>query len=363
MPAFYIIFFILLLIYLALEYFKLKQIVQKIPVRILVNGTRGKSTTVRILYQILKENKYQVIAKTTGDFPEVIYPDGKKTKIRRFAPASIIENVALLRKWAKIKPNAVVMECMALLPENQGILTNSIFQPTHILLTNILNDHNDVMGENKYDIYRVITESFSDTSKIFLLKELDEFFEKYKNINYINTESFPVKFSNIPQAIIDRNWSLVKSFTEFLKFNAQESKRIFQQDWHQINESIKIKSKNLNFEFWNLFSVNDTDTAGQLFTLIKSTMPENSGKVLIFNTRDDRPLRTKQFVDLIKSEFRDAKINLCGDGCRLALRLLKGHKGEINKLVQPKDIISISLAIISIVAILFGVKLICKFLL
>ena len=38
----------------------------KIPLRININGIRGKSTITRMIYSILREDQYHVIGKTTG---------------------------------------------------------------------------------------------------------------------------------------------------------------------------------------------------------------------------------------------------------------------------------------------------------
>ena len=55
--------FILFILYLLFEYYLLKMTLYKIPLRILVNGTRGKTTTVRILYNILRKSDINVFAK------------------------------------------------------------------------------------------------------------------------------------------------------------------------------------------------------------------------------------------------------------------------------------------------------------
>jgi gamma-polyglutamate synthase len=82
----------------------------------LVNGTRGKSTIVKIIHEILRQNGTKVFAKTTGDQPLEHLSDGQTKIILRHAPASIIENIKILRRWVKESPEAIVMECMALQP-------------------------------------------------------------------------------------------------------------------------------------------------------------------------------------------------------------------------------------------------------
>ena len=65
MFIFYLLVSIILIILFFSESFLLRFSLNKIPVRILVNGTRGKSTTVRILYEILKNSGYKTFANPT----------------------------------------------------------------------------------------------------------------------------------------------------------------------------------------------------------------------------------------------------------------------------------------------------------
>jgi len=46
--------------------------VKRIPIRIHVNGTRGKSITTRLIAAGLREAGFKVLAKTTGILPRLI---------------------------------------------------------------------------------------------------------------------------------------------------------------------------------------------------------------------------------------------------------------------------------------------------
>src|SRR3954471_10732401 len=50
-----------------------------VPVRIHVGGTRGKSTTTRLIATGLRAGGVRVLAKTTGSEPRLILPDGSET--------------------------------------------------------------------------------------------------------------------------------------------------------------------------------------------------------------------------------------------------------------------------------------------
>src|SRR5436190_20852696 len=54
-----------------------RRTLRTIPVRIHVAGTRGKSTTTRLIAAALRAGGRCVVAKTTGAEPRLILPDGR----------------------------------------------------------------------------------------------------------------------------------------------------------------------------------------------------------------------------------------------------------------------------------------------
>ena len=313
--------FILLVIYLYIEYLLLKRALQKIPIRILVNGTLGKTTTVQILYNILRKSDFRVFAKTTGEIPLEYYPDGDRKNIQSYAPASIIENVRLLRKWAKFKPEAIILECMALHPENQFILSTKIFKPTHLVVTNVFSDHLEVMGGDLPVLTQTIIESFYNKSLILVPDSL-----QFKLENHLNIQKYPdiyleSSYENIPDVVINENWSLISKVCEVLELDRDIAAIEFHKFWHQKNETIRIINHNFQYEFWNLFSVNDYESAQRFIEIIQNPNPIE----IIFNARSDRPLRTKYFVSLLSEYFKEKKIYIIGNDKALAFKLLKNY--------------------------------------
>ena len=72
-----------------LEYqFHLKSL-SLIPLRIHVNGTRGKSSVTRLVAAGLREGGLRTFAKTTGTAPRVIDSEGKDRIIHRLRLPSI----------------------------------------------------------------------------------------------------------------------------------------------------------------------------------------------------------------------------------------------------------------------------------
>jgi poly-gamma-glutamate synthase PgsB/CapB len=107
---------ILIVIFLVIESVINKRQLKKIPIRIYVNGTRGKSSVTRLIAASLRAGGVRTIAKTTGSSPRFILPDGTENLIRRLGQPSISEQVKIIRWTRDYQIDALVIECMALQP-------------------------------------------------------------------------------------------------------------------------------------------------------------------------------------------------------------------------------------------------------
>ena len=57
-----------------------------IPIRVMVNGTRGKTSVTRLIAAILREAGVRTWAKTTGSQAAWILPDGSEREYRKRRP-------------------------------------------------------------------------------------------------------------------------------------------------------------------------------------------------------------------------------------------------------------------------------------
>jgi len=117
-----------------------------VPIRIHVNGTRGKSTVTRLIAAALREAGVPAVAKVTGTAPRLILPDGSEHPIVRRAPASIREQAWLVRRAARAGARALVVECMAVRPDLQWVSERQMLQATIGVITNVRLDHTEAMG-------------------------------------------------------------------------------------------------------------------------------------------------------------------------------------------------------------------------
>jgi len=144
---------------------------RSIPIRVHVNGTRGKSSVTRLIAAGLREGGIRTCAKTTGTLARMILPDGKELPIYRPAGANIIEQRRIVALAAAQEAEALVVECMALQPALQSLCELKLIESTHGVITNARPDHLDVMGPNARDVAKALAGTTPVGGTLFLADE------------------------------------------------------------------------------------------------------------------------------------------------------------------------------------------------
>jgi len=338
MFIYYLIIVSLFVLFIITESVLLRRALTKIPLRIMVNGTRGKSTTVRILFELLRTAGQTVYAKTTGDWPQLFQPDGSLKTLKRMAPASIIENRHILWRWATRRPDALILECMALQPETQHILGRAIFRPTVTVITNILPDHKEVMGATLQDIGRSIAECLRRDTELFITQTYAGMLPEHSNNGRrhpLQITRCPFPLPNIPQSILDESWTLIRAVAARLQINASAASSVFQNVWQEIDTAFDQKNRRHRLCFYNLFSVNDIESAGRFIDHLLKQQEPGAKTVFYLNCRADRPLRTRDFTGFLARNYTNAEFWLCGDGWAQAYRELRKALPTSAILKQP----------------------------
>lgn len=121
---------------------------RSIPIRINVNGIRGKSTITRLITSILVEAGYRTIGKTTGTAARMIYwdRDTEKPIRRRLEGPNISEQMKVISEASKKGAECLVSECMAVHPDYQITFQQEMLRANIGVIANVLEDHMDVMG-------------------------------------------------------------------------------------------------------------------------------------------------------------------------------------------------------------------------
>ncbi|MET9856011.1 poly-gamma-glutamate synthase PgsB [Streptomyces sp. NPDC006450] len=133
---------------------------EEIPTRVLVNGIRGKSSITRLVAGALRGGGLVTVAKTTGTAARFIHPDATEEPVyRKFGIANVVEQIGIVRRAAAYKPDALVMECMAVMPPLQELNQEKLIQSTIGVLCNVREDHVAEMGPTLDDIGRSLSRS------------------------------------------------------------------------------------------------------------------------------------------------------------------------------------------------------------
>lgn len=310
------------------ETYLLKKRVRSIPIRIHVNGTRGKSTVTRYIAAGLRAGGVSVAEKITGIIPTYISPGQIHHIVRRRGIPRVQEQVSIIRRAAADRAQALVIECMSLQPEYQRMEAR-IISPTLSIITNIRNDHREIMGDSAEARTASLCECVlpgstvvtAERNTLHILQELVT--SKQGSVHsadpvegefptYVHKENIDIAVNACILAGIDRDIAL----------------KGIQRSIENKNESLLHGTTDgKKFIFFNGFAANDVESTGNRFA---SLHHEYAGyeTVIILNTRKDRPVRTKDFVDWISGSDNIARVIVSGTHADAAVRWLSKRPGR-----------------------------------
>ncbi|MFE1463142.1 poly-gamma-glutamate synthase PgsB [Streptomyces nigra] len=134
-----------------------------IPSRVLVNGIRGKSSITRLCAGALRGGDLVTVAKTTGTAARFIHPDATEEPVyRKFGIANVVEQIGIVRRAATYRPDALVIECMAVMPALQEVNQSKLIRSTIGVLCNVREDHLAEMGPTLDDVARSLCRSMPE---------------------------------------------------------------------------------------------------------------------------------------------------------------------------------------------------------
>ena len=316
-----IILLIIMVLFGIWEMYQHHRSISNIPIRIHVNGSRGKSSVTRLISAGLRAGGFKTIGKTTGSAPRVIDTNGKDRIIHRLRSASIGEQIKSIRNFSKENIDALVIECMAVLPQYQWVAEQKMVKSTISVITNVRPDHIDEMGPTMEDIANSLgnTIPFNGTlitAEQDLLPTLTKVAEsRNTEVDIATPEIVSEEFIHqFPYVEHQENVALALKVCRLLKIddkialngmlNAQpDPGALFIQE---------LKFNNSENYFVNAFAANDPQSTHTIWESVSKRLPEFPACVFL-NTRDDRRSRTEQLLEMTFQKIKPSKIIIRGD--------------------------------------------------
>jgi len=325
----------------------------QLPIRIHVNGSRGKSSVTRLIAAGLRAGGLKTLAKTTGTAPRIIDENGKDRIIHRLRDASIGEQVRLLRNFAKKKPDAVVIECMAVNPQYQWVSEQKMIQSTVSVITNVRPDHLDEMGSTLQDNAMSLSNTIPFNGKLVTSeKEMGSVLEQVSEKR--NTEFNMVVGDGVTPEYMGRfpylehkdNVALALKICELSGVEKETALEGMLKTQPDPGATIiwKLDCNGTQNYFVNAFAANDPISTFDIWNQLQEKI-QNSPTCIFLNTRDDRRYRTNQLLSLIYTQIKPDALIVRGEKLGSKFHDYKQQNPEIKTYQLPyntgvKEIIS-----------------------
>ncbi|MGJ4851236.1 poly-gamma-glutamate synthase PgsB [Bacillota bacterium Meth-B3] len=269
---------------------------RRAPVRVLVNGTRGKTSVTRLLAAALREAGHVTFAKCTGTAAVWILPDGTEKPLRRRRGARLTEQLPFFRRAARSGARAAVVECMAIRPESQRAMAQLV-RPTMVLITNARVDHVDELGKTERDTLWALAQSIPEGATVVSA----EAGLRALGFSPVDPSDEPVDeayLSGFGYPMFEDNVRLVLAACALLgidRATALAGMRRAAPDPGQagpfrIGECVVV----------NAFAANDTQSSAALLEQIERARGLEGAPIgIVFNNRADREYRLRAFLPLV----------------------------------------------------------------
>lgn len=334
---------ILLLIYGFWEYHSHQRNLSSIPVRVHVNGTRGKSSVTRLIAATLRAGGYRTYAKVTGTLPRIIDEKGLEVPILRAQRANVIEQVKIVRYIRKRNPQAMVIECMAVMPEYQWICEHKMVRATIGVITNCRPDHLREMGPTLENVTRSLLNTLPDHGVLFTAEKkmlpLMEEVARKKGVQII-----PVDESIVPEEAMRNfdhlehreNVAIALGIGRYLKIPDEAALEAMYKSHPDVGalRLYSTREDGKEIRFINALAANDPESTLAIWQRVKSIYP-NPGKVIVLlNTRADRFDRSLQLLEMVSGNIQFDYIVSIGEKTHMLAQFYRRYKIDVSKVVE-----------------------------
>jgi gamma-polyglutamate synthase len=312
---------------------------QAIPVRILVNGIRGKSSITRLCAGALTGGSLHVAAKTTGTAARYISPDGSEVPVyRKFNIPNPIEQIGVVKHAAAEHVDALVVECMAVEPSLQQLNQDKLIRSTIGVISNVREDHLTEMGPTLERVARSLARTLPRggvcvTAESAWFPVLEEEARRRKcRLLFADAASVAdEEMEGFGHFAFKENVAIALEVARAVGVGRIDALRGMwgaQADPSVLTvETYTVGGKSLRFA--NIFSANDPrSTRLNLDRLLESALVQQPIFTLI-NCRPDRIERNRQMAELVP-ELGTERVFVIGHPAKSAIRALpRGWQGKV----------------------------------
>jgi len=294
------------------EHYRHRLVLKRIPVRIHINGTRGKSSVTRLIGGGLKGAGRRVFIKTTGTKPRTIDSAGNEKPIYRVGKPNIIEQLKIVRQAASEKAEFFVVECMAVQPDLQWLAEHRMIKSHVGVITNVRDDHLDVMGPSIGDAAIALAGTIPRRGVLFTTEKkfLDTFKARAKSLE---TEVRFVDSAGISSedlrgfSYLEHKDNLALALAVCGHFGVDKETAL--KGMYAINPDPGVLRKYMlqpdgkKIEFVNAFAANDPDSYRAIWAMLDIHRMEERKLIVLVNSRKDRIQRAEQLGEFIAKEL------------------------------------------------------------
>jgi len=331
-----------------LESVRHRRRVDRLAYRIHVNGIRGKSTVTRIVAGLLREGGFVTIGKSTGTAACVINRLGVDEPIERKAAPTILEQLEVTRRYVDRSVDAMVIECMALKPQYQDVSERMIVRSNIGVLTNVREDHQDVMGETLPEIARSLLNTCPWRGVLVTA-------ERNPAITPIIEEVAAARQTRVVYADPDDVSDTDLGRFDYIAFKENVAIGLAVADLVGIPRStamdgmvgaapdpgvlrtreLSILGKHVTWA--NLFAVNDRESMVVAMDKLEPFITEHTTTVGILNNRADRERRAVQFAEVAVRDLSFDRLVTFGAFEGLVTDLLVEHGFALDRVLNLGD--------------------------
>lgn len=313
-----------------LERRNLNRNVKRLPLRINVNGIRGKSTVTRLIAAILEEAGYRVVGKTTGTSARMfVWNRAEEIEIkRRPVGPNIGEQVSVIQRAVSFGADALVCECMAVKPEYQEIYQHQIIQANLVVITNVVEDHLDEMGPTTDQIAQAFAGTIPEHGTLVITKGpyaryfRGEAARRDTRVICVDPEGVEDGYLRaFPYLAFKNNCALGLGVARALGIDEETARRAMLKARPDPGSTNVYRLSHGGQSCWmvNAFAANEPASSKAIWQEVQSMDIPARRSILILCCRDDRIDRTRQFVDDFLPFVRADRMLVIGTGTNAVL--------------------------------------------